>query len=349
MTAAIPFLIPGDLDTPTGGYAYARALIAHGPAVGLDLDPIRLPNDFPFPEAASLAATAGILSGLSPDRPALIDGLAFGAMPADVLAQATAPLVVLLHHPLGLETGLEPAVQAGLIERETAALCHARAVIVPSGHIAGTLAGQFGVPRDRITVAAPGTAPMAPAPRIGQPPVILSAGTITRRKGHDLLVAALAGLQDLDWQARIVGSDDRDPQAAADLRAQISAARLDSRIVLTGSVPEAAMRAHYHGADLFVLASHYEGYGMVFAEALAAGLPVIATTGGAIPDLVPVDAGLLIAPDDSDSLRDAIAALLTDRARADAMAAAAQAAGDRLPRWDETSATVKAVLDAAPP
>ncbi|MGF1623931.1 MAG: glycosyltransferase family 4 protein [Alphaproteobacteria bacterium] len=349
MTASIPFLIPGDLATPTGGYAYARALIAHGPAIGLVLDPRRLPADFPRPSDASLASTAAVLAELPADRPALVDGLAFGVLPAQVLARARAPLVVLLHHPLGLETGLDPADRDRLLVSETAALGHARAVIVPSRHIAGTLASGFDVPASRITVAPPGTEPVPAAERRGSPPLILSAGTITPRKGFDVLVAALAQLADLAWTAAFVGSTDRDPDATAALQAQIAAAGLADRILLTGSVAPERMRALFAGADLFALASHYEGYGMVFAEALAAGLPIVGTTGGAVPELVPAGTGLLVDPGDVGGLRDALATLLTDRAAADRMAAAARAAGARLPRWDATAGIVKVVLDAAWP
>jgi glycosyltransferase involved in cell wall biosynthesis len=347
VTTPIPFLIPGDLATPTGGYAYARALFAHGPAVGLELEAVPLPGDFPHPAAASLQATATLLAGLSPDGPALVDGLAFGALPAQVLDRARAPLAVLLHHPLGLETGIDAATRDRLLGSETAALTRARAVIVPSPHIAATLTADFGVPPGRITVAPPGTEEVAPAPRAGTPPLILSAGTITPRKGFDVLVAALTGLAGLEWVAAFVGSTDRDPAATTALRSQIAAAGLDDRIRLTGSVPPDRMRDWFAAADLFALASHYEGYGMVFAEALAAGLPIIGTTGGAVPELVPQGAGILVPPGDTAALNEALATVLTDRVRADAMAAAALAAGARLPRWAATAGIVRDVLAGA--
>ncbi|MEZ5666941.1 MAG: glycosyltransferase family 4 protein [Alphaproteobacteria bacterium] len=348
MTAARgphPFLIPGDLDSPTGGYAYARALIAHGPAAGLALEPVMLPGDFPFPSAESLARTAAILAGLPADRAALVDGLAFGALPDAVLTAAKAPLVVLLHHPLGLETGLGPAVAERLLEAEARALTHASAVLVPSAHVAATLTARLGVTAADITVAPPGTMALAPAPRGNRPPVILATGTVTPRKGHAVLVEALAGLAQMPWTARFVGSLDRDPACAARLRSQIAAAGLAGRIALTGAVDDDALHRHYAQADLFVLASHYEGYGMVFAEALAAGLPVVAAAGGAVPDLVPADAGILVAPGDASALRDAVAALLADPALAERLAAAARRAGARLPRWPDTAGIVRAVLE----
>ena len=269
--SAHPFLIPGDLASPTGGYAYARALIAHGPPAGLQLDPVSLPGDFPFPSAATLARTAEILTRIPPDRTALVDGLAFGALPESVLRQAAAPLVVLLHHPLCMETGLDQATAAQLRASERVALTHARSVLVPSAHVAEILTQDFGVAAARISVAPPGTIGMTQARRRNAPPVILATGTITPRKGHDLLVAALAGLADLPWAARFVGSTDRDPVSVRTLRQQIADAGLEQRIMLTGAVSDQALKTHYASADMFALASHFEGYGMVFAEALAAG------------------------------------------------------------------------------
>lgn len=345
----IPFLIPGDIETQTGGYAYARALIEHGQPLGLTLEPVRLPGDFPFPSEATLAETAATLAALDPGRPALVDGLAFGALPESVLERSRAQLVVLLHHPLGYETGQDEATAASLIAREKAALEHACAVVVPSSHVAEALCAEFAVPSDRITVASPGTQVLQPSLRNGDPPVILTAGTITPRKGHDILVAALAELTDLPWSARFIGSTDRHAETSARLRAQIAELGLDHRIELTGSIPETMKRAYYHAADFFVLASHYEGFGMVFAEAMVAGLPIVATTGGAIPELVPDEAGILVPPGDASGLRDAIATVLTDRHRAEAMASAARAAGRQLPRWDTTTATLKSVLEACTP
>ena len=345
----IPFLIPGDIETQTGGYAYARALIAHGELLGLTLQPVQLPGDFPFPSETSVAETGAILAALASDRPALVDGLAFGALPEEAVARSAAQLVVLLHHPLGYETGLDDSTAAGLIAREKAALAHACAVVVPSEHVAGVLREAFDVPGNRITVAPPGTQVIQPSLRSGNPPVILTAATITPRKGHDVLVTALAELTELPWVARFIGSTDRDTETTARLRAQIADCGLDHRIELTGSVPETMKRAYYHAADFFVLASHYEGFGMVFAEAMVAGLPIVATTGGAVPELVPAEAGILVPPGDISGLRDAIAIVLTDRDRADAMASAARAAGRQLPRWDTTTATLKSVLDACTP
>jgi glycosyltransferase involved in cell wall biosynthesis len=269
----------------------------------------------------------------------IIDGLAYGAMPGIAGAEGRRlTLIALVHHPLALETGAPPGLQMG--ERE--ALRHARAVIATSGQTAETLRRDYGVPEERLVVAPPGTDPAPQALRLGQPTHILSVGTVTPRKGHDVLVAALALVVDLPWRCTIAGALDRAPDMVRQLRAQIADRGLARRIILAGEVADAGVL--YAGADLFVLASRHEGFGMAFAEALAHGLPVIGTTAGAIPSLVPEAAGALVPPDDPGALAAALRRLLTDGAAREAAAAAAWRAAAHLPRWEKTVETVARLI-----
>ena len=173
-------------------------------------------------------------------------------------------------------------------------------VVATSTTTAETLTRDYAVPSDRLVVAPPGTDPAAPAARCGNPPHILSLGSVTPRKGHDLLVAALTSLTHLPWRCTIAGSHDRAPETARRLRAQIETAGLANRILLPGEVE--TVENLYADADLFVLASRHEGFGMAYAEALIRGLPVIGTTAGAIPAVVPEAAGALVPPDDGPAL-----------------------------------------------
>ena len=156
MTAAV-FAIPGDIDLRTGGYTYDRRVLALLPRYGVAAQHLPLPGGYPAPTPEDLAATARVLAQVPKEAVLLIDGLAYGAMPPDVIAAARGPIVALVHHPLCLETGLSPERQAELRASETAALALARHVIVTSATTAGTLLTEFGVPADRITVAEPGT------------------------------------------------------------------------------------------------------------------------------------------------------------------------------------------------
>jgi len=340
------FAVPGALDTPTGGYAYARAVLARLPAHGVDVAHVALPGSFPHPRETDLVETVRLLSGVPAEAALLVDGLAYGAIPPAAIDALARPVVALCHHPLGLEAGLSPERAAALIETERAALSRAVRVVVTSPATAATLVADFGVPRARIVVAEPGTdpAPRAVGAPAGAPTALLAVGAISPRKGFDLLVAALARLTDRDWRLTLVGPVDRDPATVAALRAQIAAAGLEGRVTLTGALDEAARDAAYAGADVFVSSSLYEGYGMVLAEALARGLPLVASTGGAAADTVPDAAALKVPPGDVDALEAALARILDDLALRRRLADAAWAAGRALPTWDDATARIAAAL-----
>ncbi|WYK05981.1 glycosyltransferase [Cereibacter sphaeroides f. sp. denitrificans] len=177
-----------------------------------------------------------------------------------------------------------------------------------------------------------------------QPPLILSVGILVPRKGHDVLLEALARIRDLDWQARIVGAP-WFPETAAALQAQRTALGLEARVSFTGELGEADLRALFRQATLFALATRHEGYGMVFPEALLHGLPIVACATGAVPDTVPADAGLLVPPDDPTAFAAALRRLLEDAATRQRLAGAATRAGGALPRWADTAAIAGVVLD----
>jgi glycosyltransferase involved in cell wall biosynthesis len=329
------FAIPGDLATATGGYAYDRRMIAELRELGWRPQVLGLGDGFPRPNALTKAAAKAHLSDLPKGRPIVIDGLAFGVLPEAAQAlRATHPLIALVHHPLALETGVTAQDAVGLRESESAALACARGVIVTSAATARMLVADFGVAAERITVAEPGTDRVALAPRKQTGAVaLLAVGAIVPRKGYDVLIAALAGLIDLPWRLTIVGDCGRDLPAVARLRADIERHRLSPRVAIEDAVADERLAALYAASDLFVLASHYEGFGMAYAEAIAHGLPVIGTTGGAIPDTVPAGAGILVPPGDAPALAATLRQLIENAAERARLAAGARAAAGQLPTW----------------
>ena len=348
MATEVYFAVPGDLNTRTGGFIYDRRVIEALQGGILPVQVLMWRANFPHPTEHERDAVTASLAGLPDDSVVLVDGLAFGALPGVMLAhERRLRLIALVHHPLGYETGLPPEVRRRLIEAERQAFPAARHVITTSAMTAQSLMEDFGVPPNRLTIALPGGDLPVARPQLrpsDAPPLLLSAGSVIPRKGHDLLVQALGEIGDLPWNCMIAGSLTRDPGAAAQLRAQLAASHVAARICLLGEIED--LQPLYAQADIFVLASHYEGYGMVFAEALRHGLPIIGTTGGAIPEVVPADAGLLVAPRNVPQLAAALRDMLTNTALRQALAAGARKAGLALPSWHETARVIAGVVSS---
>mgnify|MGYP001766594564 CR=1 FL=1 len=343
----VGFLIPGDLDLPTGGYAYDRALLTRLTAFGVTPIHVELSSRFPDPTAADLAACAARVAVLPEGAPLLVDGLAYGAMPADLIRGFARPIVALCHHPLAFETGLSAARAARLRASETQALALARRVIVTSPATGRLLVEEFAVPADRIDVAPPGTVRKPRATGSGGPRIeILAIGAVVPRKGYDLLIEALSRLVDSDWRLTIVGAE-REPAHRAALDGRITAAGLGERIRFRGAVDEVDLDALLGHADLFVSASHFEGYGMALAEAMQRGVAIVATTGGAAAETVPTGAGLEVPAGDATALAAALGRCLDDPGLRRDLAAAAFAAGRTLPSWEETARIVAASVREA--
>lgn len=345
------FAIPGDIDTLTGGYRYEKRLLGELRAARHDVAHIALPAGFPDPSAADTGASIAALTAVPPEVPLILDGFIVGALDPAGMAAIRAPIVAMVHHPLALESGLTAARRAWLYDTERANLAHAAHVLVPSPHTATILQTRYGVAPGRISIALPGTDRPACPPARTQPPLILSVGLHHPRKGHDVLLRALHRLPDLEWRAHIMGRV-HDPAAFQVTRALARDLDLSERVTVDGEQPEALRDARYAEASIFALASEYEGYGMVFDEALVRGLPIVSCRAGAIPDTVPPDAGLLVPVGDDAAMAHAIRRLLTQPGLRDRMAGAAARHGAALPTWADTAAVAGRVLDrvmAQPP
>ena len=345
---ALHFVVPGPLAQLTGGYVYDGRMVGGLGALGWQVHVHELPGRFPAADAAGRHALDAALTSMPDGARVVIDGLAMGGLPETVTAHAHRLRVVsLVHHPLAEETGLSALERRRFQESERRALEHCAGVIVSSAFTARVVGG-FDVPAGRIRVVVPGTEAARPAagPGPGEPPVLLCVASVTPRKGHEVLVAALARVRDLSWRCVCVGALERDRAHAEAVLGQVAEASLADRIDFVGERTGARLEETYDGASVFVLASHYEGYGMVLAEALARGLPIVSTTGGAIPHTVPADAGVLVSPGDDAAFAAALRTLLaTDgRARA-ALAAAARRHAAALPDWQASVRAFAAAVD----
>jgi len=345
---AFDFLIPGELESATGGYIYDRRLVAELRSLGWQARVRALQASFPEPTAAALEHAERVLADIPTGRPVLIDGLAFSAMPQVLRAHATRlPLLALLHMPLGATPDENPARLAHLRHIEASALRSARRVIV-TGRASLAALGEYGLPSGQIVLIEPGTDLGEPAQHRSRTPIrMLCVATVQPHKGHGLLVEALAALASLPWQLTCVGSLTRSPDAVEQLRTRIRQLGLTQRIDLIGEVPHAALARFYQRSDLFVLASRFESYCMAAAEALAHGLPVVSTHTGAMPELVGTLAGRLVPAGDVQQLRAALEAPLRDPGLLATWADAAAAVRLRLPRWSQAASRFAALLREA--
>lgn len=338
------FAIPGDLSTPTGGYIYERRLLEGLQAQGRDTRYLKLGPSFPDATPADMADAIAQLASLEPDRAVILDGFVSATLDTAALSALHVPSIAMVHHPLALESGLDAGRRDHLHRLERANLAHVDHVLVPSPATASMLIERYAVDPSRITIARPGTDRPTRVRRPVAPPLILSVGIQHPRKGHDILLHALALLTELDWTAVIAGKV-HDADHAAELERLHRGLGLEGRVRLAGFVPDPELDALYADASIFALATRYEGYGLVFDEALARGLPIVSCRTGAVPDTVPAAAGRLVPTDDAIAFAEALAELLQDESARASQADAALAAGRVLPSWEETARMAGHVLD----
>lgn len=344
MNAPAAFAIPGDITTLTGGYLYERRLLEHLRAAGHDMQHVVLSESFPAPSDSDMEEAVAALAALPSGRPLILDGLVFGAIDTAGLARVAAPIIAMIHHPLALESGLSEARRDHLYRTERDNLRLAAHVLVPSPHTRSILVERYGADPDRITVLRPGVAPAAGRPEPVDPPLVLSVGILHPRKGHDVLIEALASLRDLDWTAVIVGSA-WDSEHAAALAQKIERQDFGDRLRLAGRVSLEELQRLYCAASVFALATRYEGYGIVFDEAMSYGLPVVSCDAGAVRDTLPASASLLVSPDDVTALANALRRLLEDGKLRMQLASAALNAGKALPGWPEQTRIASKVIE----
>ena len=356
----IHIVVPGSIHQRTGGYIYDARIAAGLRRRGWSVVVHELEGRFPSADDTARRSLGATLSGIPAGAPVVLDGLAMGGLPDLVQPHGRRlRLVALVHLLLGDETGLSETTRRDLMTREREALAGCHGVVATSTFTASRLE-QLGVDPGVLRVVVPGTDRARPArgPGGGEAPRLLCVGTVTPRKAQDVLVRALEQVRMQRWQCVCVGSLTRDRAYADRVRRQVQAAGLESRIQLMGECDETTVEQFYETSSVFVLPSLFEGYGMVLTEAMARGLPVVTTTGGAIPDTVPADAGLFVPPADADALASALRTMVASDADAPAdgpgpsrqkLAKAALAHAATLPTWDETTeAFAQAIQSLAP-
>ena len=342
-------VVPADIDDParpSGGNVYDRRLCHGLTSIGWSVHEHAVAGCWPRRDAASLTALAGVVQRIPDGAVVLIDGLVAATAPEVLVPQAhRLRLVVLVHMPLSHRSADDGVVRV----RERDVLSVASAVVTTSAWTRSRLLELHPLPAGRVHVARPGVdvADLATGTAAGG--ALLCVATVTFDKGHDVLLDALAATTDLSWHCACVGSLDRDPRFVDRLRRRSLDGGLGERVSLTGPRTGADLDRSYAAADLMVLASRAETYGMVVAEALARGLPVVAAEVGGVPEALGHDddgirPGLLVAPNDSAAFADALRTWLGDAGLRGRLRQAARKRRKSLPGWSSTTSVVAGLL-----
>lgn len=354
------FVVPGNVRHNSGGNVYNAALARELAALGAAVETCPLAGDWPGGSAGDRRHLASLLH--TAPSVILVDSLIACGAPDELEAAAAAGqhVWILLHMPLPDHA-----------EHERRALQAAAGVICTSGSAAAGIRARHGL--DGIRVALPGTtpAPLAAGSLSAGAPHLVSVAALLPNKDQSLLLAALAWLTDLPWTGSLIGSDAADPGYAAQLRDSVERLGLAGRVSIPGELRGPALEAEWDAADLSLLISQAETYGLVVTESLARGLPVVVREGtGAVEALAagsrpgtpvpgsrtdtpvpdrPLPGAAVTLGTDPAPLADLLRRWLGDAGLRKRWRDAAADARDRLPGWDATARTVLEFLSTEAP
>ncbi len=341
-------VVPDGIDDParpSGGNTYDRHVCRELRALFWSVHEHAVPGFWTHPGPQALGRLQAELQQIPNDAVVLIDGLIASTARDVVVAQAgRLRVVVLVHMPLGHRPPDDEARR-----RERAVLSAAVAVITTSTWARRRLAGLYALPDHRLHVAEPGVEAARLARMSATGGALLCVASVTFAKGHDLLLDALESTSDLSWRCTCVGSLDRDRAFVECLRRRLADGALCGRVLLPGSRTGADLDREYASADLLVVPSRAETYGMVITEALARGVPVLAAEVGGVSEALGEGAdgtrpGLLVAPEDPAELAGALRAWLADPGLRARLRRAAVQRRASLSSWSTTAAVVARVL-----
>ena len=335
----------GETSRLTGGYLYHANVFAGLRERGIEVETLVASGAAPAEQEVA-ASYLGSRLDLRRFDVIVVDALAcIACAPWLDGWRASRPVVAMVHELPSIAAGGGVAREQEFEEP----LLRADRLVVVSGHGRSILQSR-GVPAERICVVSPGF------DRLSLSDAGSEHSASDNSRVHALCVAQWIprkGILDLvrAWTADerpgamldLIGETDADPAYTTSIHAAIAGVS-DSSIHVRGPVDDATLGAAYAAADLFVLPSWYEGYGIVYAEALAHGLPILACGVGPVPELVGEEAALLVSPDDVEALSAALDQLLGDPALRSRMSEAAYYRAVGLPSWKDTTVGFLRVL-----
>jgi glycosyltransferase involved in cell wall biosynthesis len=351
---SVHVVIPAGIDDPampSGGNVYDRRICNGLTALGWDVKEHGVDGGWPWPDDEARGALARLIAELPDGAVVLIDGLIASTVPDVLVPHARRlALVVLVHLPLGdAPPGHEVADARS---RECTVLAAASAIVTTSTWTRDLLLDRYQLRPDDVVVAEPGTDPAELAPGTADGGQLLCVAAVTPHKGHDILLAALAAVPELSWRCVLVGTLDRDRDFVDLLQRRAHEAGLGDRLLFAGPRTGDELDGAYAAADVLVVPSLGETYGMVVTEALARGLPVIATAVGGLPHTLGRTAdgrrpGLLVEPGNVPALAAALSSWLRDADLRLRLRLAARERRAALSDWSATADRVAQVLTQA--
>ncbi|HTC69079.1 MAG TPA: glycosyltransferase family 4 protein [Acidothermaceae bacterium] len=347
-------VVPGGIDDParpSGGNVYDRRICDGLAALGWGVHEHAVDGGWPWPDADACRALDHVIAKLPDGAVVLIDGLIASTVPAVLVPHAhRLVLVVVVHLPLG--DGPPGHEVANAHSRECAVLAAATSIVTTSEWTRDLLLDRYPLLPNKVVVAEPGTDRAAVAPGTEDGGQLLCVAAVTPHKGHDVLLAALAAVRDLSWHCVLVGTLERVRDFADLLQHRAEEAGIGDRISFAGPRTGAELDRAYAAADLLVVPSLGETYGMVVAEALARGLPVIATAVGGLPHTLGCTTdgrrpGLLVEPGDAPALAAALSGWLRDAELRRSLRLAARMRRETLSDWASTVERIAQILTEA--
>lgn len=337
----IHLVLPAGYDDPyqpSGGNIYDQQLSAGLAELGWTVVGHEVPDAWPAPGPSIVGAVDRQFAHIPTDRVVVVDGLLGAAAATALVRHADRLRLVALVHMPGLPGGPPEAVLRAV-----------RLVVAASSWTARTLIERYGLPADKVIVAPPGAPDAEIAVGTATGAALLCVAAVTQQKGHDVLFTALAGLPTKSWTCVCVGALDREPGFVRGLRRVLTDSGIGERVHLTGPLIGPDLERAFAAADVLVLPTRLESYGMVVTEALARGLPVIATSVGGVPEAVGFAAdgrrpGIMVEPDDARALGAAIADWLGQPEVRDELRSVARSRRTTLCRWPQTTTMISAAL-----
>jgi glycosyltransferase involved in cell wall biosynthesis len=342
----ILFVIPGDINLPTGGYRYDKEIINAWKASGIDVELISLEGNYPFPSEQDKANALKAIEKFPDAKVAVVDGLLGGASPEFMQALSKImPVTALIHHPLCLENGLDENTAQNLKVSEQKGLEFVSQIITTSPATTKTVSQLFGVESTKTHTVLPGVKRTQVSKGSQSETVhLLCVGSVIERKGHKFLLHSLSRLKDLNWRLDCYGSTEFDTKLFDELQSFVKAENMSEKVAFHGAVSDEMIEAAYTTSDVFVLPSLFEGYGMVYAEAIVRGLPIIASTAGAIPDTVPQTCGILVEPENTNMLTQALEQMISNEHLRNNYRQGAMTAAEDFPTWQGSATQFRELL-----